>query len=152
MLILGSCDQISFAEPQPVHTWSIKRVPETLRGLHELGPSGEFSVYLGKDFLTIDGKSDTLWLNEDVVVKRYKKQYVISLKNEPMDWDVYLYDPEVQGLKMLALKPRNRQKINDVVGKKVVKFDKDGNLLPLELSKREFRKLMPLFTGVSMDD
>lgn len=81
-------------------------------------------------------------LGEDLILKRYRGYWVVSLENEKRDaWEVYAFDEDGKFSSLLVEKG-NWSKFNEEFGREVIVAGPDGKALPLRVKRREFKKLL----------
>lgn len=152
---LGSCHTVYYAEPQPVGKRALSSFPKPVRGKLFLTADHSTFVEVTQNTLNLGDDSELLILGENLVLKRFARHYIISLQtSESKGWDVYAVrrQKDHYSVKSLRLKEENLYKINEVLGRDAVKYDSDGDALPLNISKREFRKLLKeLFVEVDVN-
>jgi hypothetical protein len=125
-LLLYSCKEVTFTEPQPKGTASLKEVPMKLRGTYQTvdETTGQFSDTLiieswgyhfkdknEKDWLTRGIISDTL------VIKFYQNYYFINFKTQGQ-WVLRLIQQEPSGaIRFLSIDLRDEKKRKEILKK-----------------------------------
>lgn len=111
-LLLSSCDQVIFPEPQPGRVKALKSIPEELQGewLDQNGDTlyvfpGSFS-YHSEDYAIEEPE----YLSDSAVLKVYKGKYFYSRRVEIDDGDYWLSyildtDEEVVRMDLYAMDP-----------------------------------------------
>jgi len=146
---VSSCQKVVFEEPQPRFWPSVPAFPWSIQGSYPLmGEPG--GIVVGKKSISLkDGK--TFVLGENLVLKRYQGYWIVSLQEDSGSWDVYAVKDK-KAIKTIQVQKSELHKINEVVGREVLKYDNAGKPLPLKIRRREFKKLLKeVFTGIEMN-
>lgn len=149
LLVLNSCHTVYFEDPQPKFWPGVPSFPKQLQGAYPLMGEEEGLVVTKKTIRVKDGHTFTL--GEDLYLKRYQGYWVVSLANpEGEGWEIYAIDKE-KGIKTLNLRKNEMYKLDQMFRKPIVEYDEKGNPLPLDISRRQFKKILKThFKGVDM--
>ena len=125
-LLLASCKEVTFKEPQPAGVPALKEVPASLRGTYQSyeQTTGDFS-----DTLIIEGwgyrmkdKDDKDWLSrgtlsDSLVLKSYENYYFVNFRSGDQ-WVLRLVKPEADGsVKFLAIDIQDDARRKDMLKK-----------------------------------
>ena len=125
-VLLYSCKEVTFKEPQPAGIPALKEVPPVLRGTYQTydQASGDFS-----DTLIIESwgyhmknKDDKDWLNrgrlsDTLVLKSYEDYYFVNFKSGEQ-WVLRLIKQDPDGtIKFLAIDIQDDAKRNEILKK-----------------------------------
>lgn len=149
VILLASCHSVKYADPQPVFWPSVPSFPKQLQGSYPL-MGAQDGLVVGKQTITI--KEDrTYTLGEDLILKRYQGYWIVSIKQEEnKGWEVYAADKN-KGIKKTTLRKDEMFKLNELLGREVVLYDAYNEELPLEIKRREFKKILKAhFEGVEI--
>jgi hypothetical protein len=87
LLLLASCTEVSFKEPQPAGIRSLKRVPLRLQGTYVLDENGisagEIVVFSGGYKIKSKEAGEPgqeYWLSDSVVLKYFKRMYFLNIR------------------------------------------------------------------------
>ena len=140
VLSMTSCEKLVFEHPQPRFWPSVPAFPKSLQGNYPMMDEEDAIVVTRKH---VEVKGDKKYtLGEDLILKRYRGYWVVSLENEKRDaWDVYAVDDDGKFSSLLVEKG-NWSKINEEFGREVIVTGPDGKALPLRVKRREFKKLL----------
>jgi len=122
-LLLASCKEVTFKEPQPAGVPTLKEVPASLRGTYQTydQTNGDFA-----DTLIIEAwgyrmkdKNDKDWLGRGVlsdtlVLKYFENYYFVNFKSGDQ-WVLRLIKPNPKGLEFLAIDLQNEVKGRDAL-------------------------------------
>lgn len=102
ILLLTSCDQVIFPEPQPKKVKPLKEIPGELQGVF-LDDDGDslfvykhFFSYRSDEFVTLKN----VYLSDSAVLKKYQKRYffnIIEWIDEEAYWLTYMLETHDQG-------------------------------------------------------
>jgi hypothetical protein len=167
-LLLFSCKEVTFKEPQPAGVSALKEVPTGLQGIYQTYEeiSGDFS-----DTLIIESwgyhmknKDDKDWLNrgtlsDTLVLKFYENYYFINFKSGDQ-WVLRLLKQESNGsLRFMAIDLQDDAKRKDKLKKiskdlRVKEFQrKDDTFYQIDPTPAQLMKLIRdgLFTGPKLN-
>jgi hypothetical protein len=167
-LLLYSCKEVTFKEPQPSGIPALKQVPASLQGIYQTFEqiSGEFS-----DTLIIDpwgyhmkDKDDKDWLNrgtlsDTLVLKVYENYYFVNFKSGD-HWVLRLVKQDPNGtLNFLAIDLQDDTKRKAMLKKiskdlKIKEFQqKDDTFYQVDPTPAQLMKLIKdgLFTGPKLN-
>ena len=105
VILLSSCDQVIFTEPQPARVKAMTQIPETLQGVW-LDDSND-TLYVGTKSFRYPSEDFSItepeFLSDTSVLKEYKGRYFLNRTirlDEGNFWLSYMIDPVEPGKKM----------------------------------------------------
>lgn len=154
IILFTSCDTVYYADPQPRFWPSLPSFPPAVQGNYPLfqQPNG-IVITSNALVLNVEEVPKRFVLNEDVVIKRYRKYWIISLYNQEHDgWEIYAVDKN-RGVKTLHLKKSLPATVNEKFRRDLFTYDSTNELVPLKLRRREFKYLLEHhFEGIDFTD
>lgn len=147
VLALTACQKVVFEHPQPRFWPGVPAFPAQIQGSYPL-MGQENSVVVGRKTIAIKDER-TYTLGEDLVLKRYQGYWIISLQNpQSKAWEVYALKDK-KSIKTIQLNKSELGTINELLGREALQLDSSGDPLPLNIRRREFKKLLnEVFKGV----
>lgn len=140
LLVLNSCNTVYFEQPQPKCWPGLPSFPKQLQGTYPMFGEEE-GLVITKKTIQIQNER-TFTLGEDLYLKRYQGFWVLSLKNpEGKGWEIYAIDKN-KGIKTLNMRKNELSKLDELFRKPIVEYDQDGDPLPLDVSRRQFKKIL----------
>ena len=146
-VLLASCHNVNYADPQPVFWPSVPSFPKQLQGSY---PIFQTTMVVGKQTITME-EDRAYTLGEDLILKRYQGYWIVSIRNEEnKGWEVYAADKN-NGIKKTTLRFNEMFKLNELLGREVVFYNSEDDVLPLKIKRREFKKILKAyFEGVEI--
>ncbi|MBL4657919.1 MAG: hypothetical protein JKX73_07965 [Flavobacteriales bacterium] len=143
-LFLSSCFTVSFLEPQPQGVENLSDFPDKLIGNYL---ADDDTVVVTHKSYTME--NETFYISDSVVVKKFKKFYVVSVREE-QTWTVMLVEQQKSGdLAMYSISNddypdgANCNKDSLIAEmKKICKVKKRDHGYFAKPSKKEFKKLI----------
>lgn len=140
VLSMVSCEKLVFEHPQPRYWPSVPAFPKSLQGNYPIMEE-EDAVVVTRKQVSIKGDK-TYTLGEDLILKRYRGYWIISLENKKRGaWDVYSFSDKGT-ISSLLVEKGNWTKLNEEFGRELIEVGPDGKALPLNIKRREFRRLL----------
>ena len=119
LLILFSCKEISFKEPQPRGKKILSEVPKSLIGSYLLVDEKEDSkdtlIVTSKGYTAVSDKKENL-LGDSLVLKKFKKYYFVNINEKP-EWLLRVIKQESNGDLIYMSMETEEGKFNDLVQK-----------------------------------
>lgn len=99
LLVVFSCKEISFREPQPKGKKSLQQIPERLLGVYLLSDENETSkdtlVVSAQGYLIVSDQKEN-FLGDSLVLKHHKGYYFLNINENP-EWLLRVIKPEEDG-------------------------------------------------------
>lgn len=152
LLLLASCDQVIFSEPQPARVKALKSIPEELQGewLDQNGDTlyvfaGSF-IYHSDDYILEDQE----YLSDSAVLKAYKGKYFYSRKVEIDAGDYWLSyildtDEELVRMDLYAMDPGDivkLAKLQEITSKVMDIEEGEINYYLFAPKRRHYKKII----------
>ena len=160
VLLLASCDQVIFTEPQPARSKALKSIPEQLQGKW-LDHNGDTLTVFTSSFIYHSEDysiEEPEYLSDSAVLKAYKGNYFYSrkVKIDGMDyWFTYILDPDEEfvGMDLYVMDPGDivkLAKLQEITSK--IKDIEEGetNYYLFAPKRRHYKKIMAdtIFTNM----
>ena len=102
LLLLASCDQVVFPEPQPAKVKALKEIPVILQGTYLDHNDDTLFVYKHSFYYYSEpfSPNNNEYLSDSVVLKSYHKKFFFSRRirlNQEYYWLSYILDPVEAG-------------------------------------------------------
>jgi len=151
MLLLASCDQVIFQEPQPRKVNPLKEIPIVLQGMY-LDQDGD-TLYVNKDSFSYDSDEfhylDKVYLSDSSVLKKYKDHYFYNtpfLVDEEEFWVCYILyvDDDGSGFDLYAMDPGDVVKLAKLqeITSKIRDVGGDQNNYLFNPKKKDYKKII----------
>ena len=96
-IVLFSCTEISYKEPQPKGIKALSKIPSALHGTyHWKGDEQDTIIIFDGGFKSIDKKEDALYVSDSLVLKKYKGNYYINYRDDSR-WLLRILKPQKNG-------------------------------------------------------
>ena len=151
-LLLSSCEEVVYPEPQPPHVKALKEIPGRLQGVY-LDENMDTLFVRKQSFSYTSGERISLgeeFLSDSVVLKPYKDKYFFStsvIVGDETYWLSYLLDPEeISGnidVYTMSAKDMVRMAMLQEITSKVADLESGSNKYYLFApKKRHYRKII----------
>lgn len=144
-----SCSMVYFEEPQPAGKKNIDELPKKLHGAFMSQNDDGTKLVINKDqihYFHADEKEINLKLNKNLIVKKYKGEYYVNVKDEDNHyWGLYLLVPAGKKLimKSSSLNDDNLEKFQTITNIKAYHSpEKDVKEYILNPTLKQLKNLM----------
>jgi hypothetical protein len=151
ILLLASCDQVIFPEPQPQKVKTMTEMPAEIQGVY-LDQDGDSLFVFEQSFSYYsDNYTDfnSVYLSDSLVLKSYKKRYFISISthiNEQVYWLTYIIEAKNDGrvLDIYTMDPGDIVKLAKLeeITSKVMDIEGETDYYLFNPSKKDYKKII----------
>jgi len=151
LLLLVSCDQVIFPEPQPRKAKVLKEVPASLQGTF-LDQDGDSLFVYKNSFSYYSDEFNTLqnvYLSDSAVLKEYRDRYFYNtriLLNQEYYWLCYILHPltDGSGFDLYAMDPDDIVKLAKLqeITSKVRDIEEETSYYLFAPKKKDYKKII----------
>lgn len=142
LLLLFSCKEISFKEPQPRGKKALKEIPKSLTGTYLLSNEKESDTLIvtSTRYYALSDKKESV-LGDSLVLKKFKGYYFVNINDDP-EWLLRIIKQEKNG-DLIYMEMDDGNSWNDFIAKlsKEIKIDsvevKGGKLYQIDPSPKQ---------------
>lgn len=151
ILLLASCDQVVFPEPQPQKVKAMSEMPAELQGVYLDQDGDSLFVFEHSFSYYSDNYTDfnSVYLSDSLVLKSYKKRYFLNISTtitEQIYWLTYIIEAKNDGsfLDVYAMDPGDIVKLAklDEITSKVMDIEGETDYYLFDPSKRDYKKII----------
>jgi hypothetical protein len=150
-LLLASCDQVIFPEPQPKKAKVLKEIPEEMWGFYLDQNEDTLIVYSHSYYFSEQGLMgpDYFYLSDSVVLKYYYDRYFMNIRVTINDQNYYItYIVEMldngKTLKLFGMDPEDIVKLAKLqeITSKVEDIEDEGTYYLFDPKKKDYKKII----------
>ncbi len=151
IILLASCDQVIFPEPQPKKVKPLKEIPGELQGVF-LDQNGDslFVYELSFSYHTDEFPAmNNVYLSDSAVLKKYQKRYFFNTMiwvDEESYWLTYMLETHDQGneIDVYTMDPGDIVKLAKLqeITSKVKDIEGESEFYLFDPSKRDYKKII----------